>query len=148
MIIKIQQDKQKAVSLKTMANTTIQRLVETETLKYPSNTLTDYYDAIHKLMEALTLIEGIKIKGEGAHQELIDYITKKYFDEQTRQFLQQMRDYRNRISYEGFMINKNYIVSNEKVEKTGFKPMFSLDDGIAELIKGYAMIRNSRYSNV
>ena len=32
--------------------------------------------------------------------------------ESDRQFLQQIRDYRNRISYEGFMINKNYIIFN------------------------------------
>jgi nucleoside-diphosphate-sugar epimerase len=43
---------------------------------------------------------------------------------------------------------RNYIVSNAKIEATGFKPEFSLDHGIAELIKGYTMIRNSRYSNV
>lgn len=43
---------------------------------------------------------------------------------------------------------RNYIVSNEKIEATGFKPKVSLDMGIAELIKGYAMIRNARYGNV
>jgi nucleoside-diphosphate-sugar epimerase len=43
---------------------------------------------------------------------------------------------------------RDYIVSNEKVERTGFKPAFPLDEGIRELIKGYAMIRNTRYSNV
>ncbi len=43
---------------------------------------------------------------------------------------------------------RNYIVSNDKVEATGFKPEFSLDRGIGELIKGYKMIRNTRYGNV
>ena len=39
---------------------------------------------------------------------------------------------------------RNYIVSNEKIEATGFSPKFSLDQGIKELIKGYAMIKNSQ----
>jgi nucleoside-diphosphate-sugar epimerase len=43
---------------------------------------------------------------------------------------------------------RNYIVSNEKIEDTGFKTEFSLDVGIADLIKGYTMIRNTRYGNV
>lgn len=43
---------------------------------------------------------------------------------------------------------RNYIVSNEKIEKTGFKPIHSLDDGIKELIKGYTILNNSIYSNV
>lgn len=43
---------------------------------------------------------------------------------------------------------RNYIVSNEKIESTGFKPIYSLDMGIKELIKGYTIINNSKFSNV
>lgn len=43
---------------------------------------------------------------------------------------------------------RDYIVSNEKLESTGWKPTVGLDAGIAELIKGYRMIRNTIYTNV
>jgi len=43
---------------------------------------------------------------------------------------------------------RNYIVSNAKIEATGYKQEFSLDRGIGELIKGYSMIRNTRYGNI
>ncbi len=113
-IIKIRQDKNKSSSLKQMAVITYNRLQETDKEKYPTNTLTDYYDVMHKLMEAIASSEGIKIIGEGAHQQLIEYMAKnKHIDENTRIFLQEMRDFRNRISYEGFMISKNYIALND-----------------------------------
>ncbi|WP_421779043.1 NAD-dependent epimerase/dehydratase family protein [Hoeflea sp.] len=43
---------------------------------------------------------------------------------------------------------RDYIVSNEKIEKTGWKPDHSIDAGIQELIRGYRMIRNTKFSNL
>lgn len=43
---------------------------------------------------------------------------------------------------------RNYIVSNEKIMATGFRCIYSLDFGIKELIRGYALIGDSKHSNV
>jgi len=43
---------------------------------------------------------------------------------------------------------RDYIVSNDRILSTGFKPEWSLERGIRELIKGYTILRNSVYSNV
>lgn len=43
---------------------------------------------------------------------------------------------------------RNYIVSNAKIAKTGFQPKFSLEEGISELIKGYQIIKRNQFSNV
>jgi nucleoside-diphosphate-sugar epimerase len=43
---------------------------------------------------------------------------------------------------------RNYIVSNKKIEGTGFSPIVSLQDGISELIKGYVMLNNRKYGNI
>jgi len=43
---------------------------------------------------------------------------------------------------------RDYIVSNAKIEATGWRALWSLDDGIKELIKGYVMLRNAMYANV
>jgi nucleoside-diphosphate-sugar epimerase len=42
---------------------------------------------------------------------------------------------------------RNYIVSNARIEETGFKPAFGLDGGIGELVKGYQIVRRNHYSN-
>jgi nucleoside-diphosphate-sugar epimerase len=38
---------------------------------------------------------------------------------------------------------RNYLVSNEKIEKSGFKTQFSLQRGISELIKAYSMMKRA-----
>ncbi|MBR9705253.1 NAD(P)-dependent oxidoreductase [Candidatus Pacearchaeota archaeon] len=44
---------------------------------------------------------------------------------------------------------RNYIVSNKRILSTGFKPKYSLDFGIKELIKGYKiLLKNDPFQNV
>src|SRR3990167_6876211 len=43
---------------------------------------------------------------------------------------------------------RNYVVSNAKIEATGFRPQYSLDDGIQELIKGYQVLKRNQYANI
>ena len=43
---------------------------------------------------------------------------------------------------------RNYVVSNEKIELEGFEPNYNLSNGIQELLKGFTMIKNTKYGNV
>ena len=43
---------------------------------------------------------------------------------------------------------RNYIVSNEKLEQTGWMPQHTIDDGISELIKGFSYLKKFGHSNV
>jgi nucleoside-diphosphate-sugar epimerase len=43
---------------------------------------------------------------------------------------------------------RDYIVSNARIAATGFAPTWSLSRGIRELIKGYTILRNTRYGNL
>jgi len=43
---------------------------------------------------------------------------------------------------------RDYIVCNKKIESTGWKPKFSLDMGINELIKAYSFMQLNPYTNI
>ena len=43
---------------------------------------------------------------------------------------------------------RNYIVSNQRIESTGFRTTIGLDAGVQELIRGYQVIRRNQFSNV
>ena len=57
------------------------------------------------------------------------------------------------VTYSDYFVDpdkRDYVVSNKKIESTGWKPRYSLDDGIEELIKAYQMIvphESSHYRN-
>ena len=43
---------------------------------------------------------------------------------------------------------RNYIVSNDKLESTGYTPKYLLEFGVSELIKGFSMLKNTKYGNI
>ena len=43
---------------------------------------------------------------------------------------------------------RNYIVSNAKIEATGYHPQVSIQRAIAELIKGYQVVRRNQHANI
>lgn len=43
---------------------------------------------------------------------------------------------------------RNYIISNEKIERLGYRPDYSIQSGITELIKGFSILMPNKYSNV
>ena len=43
---------------------------------------------------------------------------------------------------------RNYVVSNAKIEATGYQPQVSIQRAIAELIKGYQVVRRNQHANV
>lgn len=43
---------------------------------------------------------------------------------------------------------RDYIVSNAKIEATGYRPDVSLREGIVELVKAYQIVKRSQYANV
>ena len=56
------------------------------------------------------------------------------------------------VNYSDYYVDpdkRDYIVSNKKIEEAGWKPIFTLDDGIKELIQSYKMIvpTQSQYRN-
>ncbi len=66
-------------------------------------------------------------------EEIKKYVPKFYFEEAT---VGEDPD------------KRNYIVSNEKIEKTGFQPSVSLPEGIKELVKGYHVIKRNQFTNI
>lgn len=107
-------DINKSESLLKMAKITLERLDSFDKLKYPSNTVNDYYDVLHKLFESYSSLKGVKFVGDNAHKELIDFLCVELFNEQDKIFLQNLRQFRNQISYEGFNIDEDFLERNDK----------------------------------
>ena len=103
-------DIQKSNALVKMAEISFERLQLLPFQKYPSNALVDLYDVIHKYLDAICSKKGLKFRGDGAHYELIVEIGDwEVLSSSDISLLQQLCSIRNRIQYEGFFVEVEYL---------------------------------------
>ena len=110
-LIKITPNKEKAQSILKMVDTTINMIDSIDVAKFSSNITKEYYDVIRELISVILLVDGYKTYGEGAHKKLIDYVESNYkeFNEYEISLIDNLRITRNKITYDGFFVEKDYI---------------------------------------
>lgn len=115
MIIKINQDIEKAKSIKNMVKDREEFIKEINIEKFSTIITENYYEVIKELATAILLTEGLKSIGENAHKDLIDYLSNyEEFSEEEIFLMQDLRIKRNQSSYEGKQIDKDYFMSRKE----------------------------------
>jgi len=87
------------------------------------------------------------MKGEAYNVGLSDAnLSKRQLCELIREHIPEFYFFESKIGEDPD--KRDYLVSNEKIEATGYRPDISLDEGIEELVKGYQIIKRNQYANI
>lgn len=115
-LIKISPDKERAISIFKMTSLLEERIKSQNKSKMAVLIVSDYYEIIKELITAILLTEGYKTL---SHKDLIDYLKDKYsqFTANEISILDDLRILRNKITYEGFLIEVPYLNRNEHLFK-------------------------------
>jgi len=115
-LIKITPNKEMAKSILKMAALIEERIKLENKENMTSLIISDYYEIIKELITAILLLDGYKTL---SHKDLIDYLKEKYleFSQNEISVLHKIRTLRNRIVYEGFLIESHYLNRNEDLFK-------------------------------
>jgi nucleoside-diphosphate-sugar epimerase len=88
-----------------------------------------------------------KMKGEAFNLGLSNAnLSKKELCEKIKKYLPELYIHSAPVGKDPDQ--RDYIVSNEKIESLGFMPKFSLDDGIKEIIQAYPMLKMNQFKNI
>ncbi len=106
---------------------------------------------IHIMDVANTFLFSInnfnKMKGEPYNVGLSSAnLTKRELSEKIKTFITDLYIHSSEIGQDPD--KRDYIVSNEKLEALGWKPNFTLDDGIIQLIKCYKFLNLDKTKNI
>ena len=115
MIIKISPDLEKIKSIRKLVNDRIEFVKTVDLEKFSTIIAENYYEIIKELATAILLADGLKSTGENTHKDLIDYLLNYgEFNEENVSIIQDLRIKRNKSSYEGKVISKDYISFKKK----------------------------------
>ena len=70
------------------------------------------------------------------------FVRKRELCEKIKQFVPELRNHSDSYT------ERDYIVSNEKLESPGWKPTRSLEQGIQEILAAYPILRANTFKNV
>ena len=115
MILKITPDKERARSVKEMALERYELLRTIDMSKFSTMAAETYYEAIKELLIAKFYEKGIKIVGKNSHKDLLKLSRKeKLITEEEFELIDDLRQRRNKSSYQGVKIPFSYIEINQK----------------------------------
>lgn len=110
-LIKIALDQEKAKAILKMVDVTRAMIKTIDSAQFSSHVTREYYNVMRELMSVVLLLDGYKTHGEGAHKKLIEYLQANYeeFEEHEIALLEELRTIRNKIAYDGFFVESEYL---------------------------------------
>tara|TARA_Y100000310_G_C20423783_1_gene687965 strand:+ start:280 stop:735 length:456 start_codon:yes stop_codon:yes gene_type:complete len=111
-IRKADKDIEKIKSLLKMAELELNLISKTEANSDTASKLAkDYYEVIKELLTALLLSHGMKSSN---HECLVSFLKMKYpKHEYEAKMVHELKNIRNRISYDGYFVDKDYVAKNK-----------------------------------
>lgn len=108
-------DREKAKSVFKMVVHSLEMVKTIDQDKFPSKALTEFYNIIRQLVEIQLLIRGYKARGDEAHEESLRFAENSGILTLTEFLLSdELRKNRNRIEYDGFFIDADYLARKKK----------------------------------
>jgi hypothetical protein len=123
-IIKISIDKEKAKSIQNMAIIIIKRIDLTDKKKFASLIISDYYEVIKELITAILACKGLKTL---SHKILIEQSKEfKEINKEEYYLIDELRVIRNKINYDGFFVECDYLERKEKPIKETINKLLNI----------------------
>jgi len=121
VIIKVSPDKEKAKNLFKMIQSILERIENSNKKKFTSLIVSDYYEIIKELITAILISTGIKTL---SHKKLIEQTKEfKEINEKEYYLMDELRIIRNKINYDGFFVEYDYLERKERDIKTVIKKL-------------------------
>jgi uncharacterized protein (UPF0332 family) len=111
-IKKVKPDNEKIKSIIRMCNIRLKVLKQIKIDQETASIIaSDYYEVIKELLTALLLKNGLKSDN---HECLISFFKQNFPEyEYEANIIHQLKDVRNRVSYDGIFVKKEYIETNK-----------------------------------